>query len=156
MIYTEKEKKAIKNAKEFANTKYGILSALEVKILLNLIEKQNKEIARLDGQNVVINYMRGGKNLLSRIATDYAESTLREFELQSVSGHTIDFIIDLFKRGFVLVDEEDYISKEKIRDLIKELENQKVSIKVGFEKIFEAKMNNAKTIDTLRELLRGE
>ena len=123
MEYTKKEKKAIKNAKEFANTKYGILSALEVKILLNLIEKQNKEIARLDGQNVVINYMRSGNNLLSRIATDYAESTLRVFELQSVSGYTIDFIIDLFKRGFVLVDEEDYISKEAIREKIKELEN---------------------------------
>lgn len=125
MKYTEEVNKAIKNAKEFANTKYGILSALEVKILLNLIEKQNKEIARLDGQNVVINYMRSGKNLLSRIATDYAESTLRVFELQSVSGYTIDFIIDLFKRGFVLVDEEDYISKEKIREKIKELKDNR-------------------------------
>ena len=51
---------------------------------------------------------------------------------------------------------ENYVPKEVIRRKIKELENQKVSIKVGFEKIFEAKMNNAKTIDTLRELLRGE
>lgn len=49
-----------------------------------------------------------------------------------------------------------YIHKDKIREKIKELENQKVSIKVGFEKIFETKMNNAKIIDTLRELLRGE
>ena len=54
------------------------------------------------------------------------------------------------------VDTSDYVSKDKIREKIKELENQKVSIKVGFEKIFEAKMDNAKIIDTLRELLRGE
>lgn len=86
--------------------------------------KMQKEIDRLKGQNVVINYMRSGKNLLSRIATDYAESTLREFELQSVSGYTIDFIIDLFKRGFVLVDEEDYISKEAIREKIKAIEER--------------------------------
>ena len=51
---------------------------------------------------------------------------------------------------------ENYVPKEVIRRKIKELENQKVSIKVGFEKIFETKMNNAKIIDTLRELLRGE
>lgn len=51
---------------------------------------------------------------------------------------------------------KSFIHKDKIRRKIKELENQKVSIKVGFEKIFEAKMDNAKIIDTLRELLRGE
>lgn len=51
---------------------------------------------------------------------------------------------------------ENYVPKEVIRRKIKELENQKVSIKVGFEKIFETKMNNSKTIDTLRELLRGK
>lgn len=113
MEYTKEEKKAIKNAKEFANTKYGILSALEVKTLLNLIERQNKEIARLDGQNVVINYMRSGKNLLNRIAIDYAETASKEIELQSVTGYTIDFIIDLFKRGFVLVNEREI--KDEIR-----------------------------------------
>ena len=113
MEYTKKEKKAIKNAKEFANTKYGILSALEVKILLNLIEKQNKEIARLDGQNVVINDIGIGKNLLNRIAIDYAETASKEIELQSVTGYTIDFIIDLFKRGFVLVNEGEI--KDELR-----------------------------------------
>ena len=44
----------------------------------------------------------------------------------------------------------------RLKNKIKELENQKISIKVGFEKIFETKMDNAKIIDTLRELLRGE
>lgn len=113
MEYTKKEKKAIKNAKEFANTKYGILSALEVKILLNLIEKQNKEIARLDVPDVVINDIGIGNNLLNRIATDYAETASKEIELQSVTGYTIDFIIDLFKRGFVLVNEGEI--KDEIR-----------------------------------------
>ena len=117
MEYTEKEKKAIENVKIILNSNirnpFLDDEADSIDILLNLIEKQNKEIARLDGQNVVINYMRSGKNLLSRIATDYAESTLRVFELQSVSGYTIDFIIDLFKRGFVLVNEREI--KDEIR-----------------------------------------
>lgn len=113
MEYTKEEKKAIKNAKEFANTKYGILSALEVKTLLNLIERQNKEIARLDVPDVVINDIGIGNNLLNRIATDYAETASKEIELQSVSGYTIDFIIDLFKRGFVLVNEGEI--KDEIR-----------------------------------------
>lgn len=113
MEYTKEEKKAIKNAKEFANTKYGILSALEVKTLLNLIERQNKEIARLDVPDVVINDIGIGKNLLNRIATDYAETASKEIELQSVTGYTIDFIIDLFKRGFVLVNEGEI--KDEIR-----------------------------------------
>lgn len=113
MEYTKEEKKAIKNAKEFANTKYGILSALEVKTLLNLIERQNKEIARLDVPDVVINDIGIGNNLLNRIATDYAETASKEIELQSVSGYTIDFIIDLFKRGFVLVNEREI--KDEIR-----------------------------------------
>lgn len=113
MEYTKEEKKAIKNAKEFANTKYGILSALEVKTLLNLIERQNKEIARLDVPDVVINDIGIGKNLLNRITIDYAETASKEIELQSVSGYTIDFIIDLFKRGFVLVDEREI--KDEIR-----------------------------------------
>lgn len=111
MEYTEEEKKAIENVKIILNSNirnpFLDDEADSIDILLNLIEKQNKEIARLDGQNVVINYMRSGNNLLSRIATDYAESTLRVFELQSVSGYTIDFIIDLFKRGFVLVNERE-------------------------------------------------
>ena len=118
--------------------------------------KMQKEIDRLKGLKVVIGGMRSGKQLLKEIANDYLELVLKENKLQCISGHSIDYIIDLFERGFVLVDEEDYISKYKIREKIKELENQKVSIKVGFEKIFETKMNNAKTIDTLRELLRGE
>lgn len=118
--------------------------------------KMQKEIDRLKGIKVVIGGMRSGKQLLKEIANDYLELVLKENKLQCISGHSIDYIIDLFERGFVLVDEEDYISKEKIREKIKELENQKVSIKVGFEKIFETKMNNAKIIDTLRELLRGE
>ena len=113
MEYTKEEKKAIKNAKEFANTKYGILSALEVKTLLNLIERQNKEIARLDVPDVVINDIGIGNNLLNRIATDYAETASKEIELQSVTGYTIDFIIDLFKRGFVLVNEGEI--KDEIR-----------------------------------------
>lgn len=40
---SEEEKKAIKNANEFAFTEGGCVSAREVKILLNLIKKLQKE-----------------------------------------------------------------------------------------------------------------
>ena len=138
MEYTEKEKRAIENIKIILNSNirnpFLDDEADSIDILLNLIEKQNKEIARLDGQNVVINHMRSGKNLLSRIATDYAESTLRVFELQSVSGYTIDFIIDLFKRGFVLVNEEKIKRLKGIEeDYIRRMKtSNKVLLKQGY------------------------
>ena len=144
MEYTKKEKKAIKNAKEFANTKYGILSALEVKTLLNLIERQNKEIARLDVPDVVINDIGIGNNLLNRIATDYAETASKEIELQSVTGYTIDFIIDLFKRGFVLVNEGEI--KDEIRK----------KVDIFFDNLIFAKDINELTQALKEELLGGQ
>lgn len=41
------EKKAIKSLNEFSNTKYGCFSVEEGKVILNLIDKQQKEINRL-------------------------------------------------------------------------------------------------------------
>lgn len=117
MKYTEEEKKAIENVKIILNSNirnpFLDDEADSIDILLNLIERQNKEIARLDVPDVVINDIGIGNNLLNRIATDYAETASKEIELQSVTGYTIDFIIDLFKRGFVLVNEGEI--KDEIR-----------------------------------------
>lgn len=131
MKYTEEEKKDIEMCNIFVNQNAMIsyvdcdekgnlifpqCDAKPIQTLLNLIEKQQKEIEELKYK-----YKKYGKVL-------FTEDAIKE----------------------------NYVSKNEIREKIKELENQKVSIKVGFEKIFEAKMDNAKIIDTLRELLRGE
>lgn len=152
MIYTEKEKKAIEILKERVKDQifWTDLGILNLGTLCSILEKQQKEIKeltvsnkeldkecsrlerkevkmqkeidRLKGLKVVIGGMRSGKQLLKEIANDYLELVLKENKLQCISGYSIDYIIDLFERGFALVDEEDYISKEKIRDLIKEFE----------------------------------
>ena len=130
MEYTEKEKKAITILDEFElrrkTVNYNRITVEDsqcAKTVLNLLEKQQKEIERLKEHLQYYDGKLFTSNQLKRI-----EKEQNKF----------------------------YIHKDKIREKIKELENQKVSIKVGFEKIFETKMNNAKTIDTLRELLRGE
>ena len=125
MEYTEEEKKAIEFFEKIQKYMGDYRGPLEenTDIVLNIIEKQQKEIERLEktiDENIVI-------------------------EPDETGGHEeLDIHI------------KDYIPKEVIRNKIKELENQKISTKVGFEKIFETKMDNAKIIDTLRELLRSE
>ena len=129
MEYTEEEKKAI-DYLENLDIDFNTLSRINLrdldnckKVILNLIEKQQKEIERLE------------KTIDENIVIEPDETGCHE-ELN--------------------IHIKDFIPKEVIRNKIKELENQKISIKVGFEKIFETKMDNAKIIDTLRELLRGE
>lgn len=134
MIYTEEEKKAIEMLDKYAtehilfNIKQADNLEENIKIVLNLVEKQQKEIENqkniIKEKAIVINNQELGK---AKIHNNWQK------ELK-----------------------ENYVPKEVIRRKMKELENQKVSIKVGFEKIFETKMDNAKIIDTLRELLRGE
>ena len=129
MKYTE-EKKAIEYLKENAlvrlnkNNKIVAYGNSYKYYILNLLEKQQKEIEKLKEH---LNQYYDGKL--------FTANQLKAIEREQ---------------------NKSFIHKDKIRRKIKELENQKVSIKVGFEKIFETKMNNAKTIDTLRELLRGE
>ena len=48
---------------------------------------------------------------------------------------------------------DDYIPKKEIKEKIHELETAKISIEVGYEKIFETKMDNARIIETLKEIL---
>ena len=57
MEYTEKEKKAIENIKEdfysyYIGTRYMECNSNNIEILLNLIEKQQKEISRLEKESV--------------------------------------------------------------------------------------------------------
>lgn len=124
MEYTEEVKKAIKAIKyKLDNDDNSWFYQNEIETIIDLLEKQQKEIERLE------------KTIDENIVIEPDETGCHE-ELN--------------------IHIKDFIPKEVIRNKIKELENQKISIKVGFEKIFETKMNNAKIIDTLRELLRGE
>ena len=130
MKYTEEEKKAIEYLKE--NT-----------------------LVRLNKNNKIVAYGNSYKYYILKLLEKQQKEIekLEEHLNQYYDGKL--FTSNQLKR----IEKEQnkyYIHKDKIREKIKELENQKVSIKVGFEKIFETKMNNAKTIDTLRELLRGE
>lgn len=57
MKYTEEEKQAIETAKIVANKKYGSIMFLEIKdveIILNLVEKQQKQIDRLKSKTQII------------------------------------------------------------------------------------------------------
>ena len=49
-----------------------------------------------------------------------------------------------------------FIHKDKIKEKIKQLENEYVTVKVRDEKIFEGICNNVSKIDALNELLRGD
>lgn len=49
-----------------------------------------------------------------------------------------------------------FIHKNKIKEKIKQLENEYVTVKVRDEKIFEGICNNVSKIDVLNELLRGD
>lgn len=100
MKYTEEEKQAIETAKIIANKKYGSIMCLEIKdveIILNLVEKQQKEIER---------YKR------------IAEMNLKDGE---------EFKNEMCEHRCILKSEmkENYISKEAIRNKIEELEQVK-------------------------------
>lgn len=155
MEYTEEEKKAIEILKEKSKDHglWTDLGILHLGTLLSIIERQKKKIEeltvsnkeldkecdrlerkevkmqknidRLNALDVKIFGMRNEKKLLREIASDYLELALKENELQYISGHPIDYIIDLFKSGYSLVNEEDYVSKERIRDNIKILKEIK-------------------------------
>lgn len=145
MKYTEEVKKAIEAMKDkLDNDDNSWFYYDEIETIFDLLEKQNKEIERLDVPDVVINDIGIGNNLLNRIATDYAETASKEIELQSVSGYTIDFIIDLFKRGFVLVNEREI--KDKIRK----------KVDTFFDNIIFAKDINELKQALKEELLGGE
>lgn len=62
MKYTEEEKEAIEVAKEIVDKKYGSIMVFEIRDMekiLNLLDKQQKEIERLDKEkiNIYENYI---------------------------------------------------------------------------------------------------
>ena len=125
MHYTKEEKKAIET---LANNNWEYLDYIDndkeykdlkksIEIVVNLAKKQQKEIKILKAQKVVIYGMRSGKSLLRKIARDYTNLALKESELQCISGHSIDCIIDLFKRGYDLISEEEFERYKRIANM---------------------------------------
>ena len=139
MEYTEEEKEVINYWKKELNN-FEYTKELDL--------KTNNYFGQFDEK---INMITGILNLLEKYQKEIEK--LKEHLNQYYDGKL--FTANQLK-AIEREQNKSFIHKDKIRRKIKELENQKVSIKVGFEKIFETKMDNAKIIDTLRELLRGE
>lgn len=159
MEYTEEEKQAIKECESLIKKEYyGDMYFYErrsIQIVLNLLEKQQKEL-----ELTIENYKNQieGTVEIAKILNLPEDATIEEIYAEVKKIKQFKVYISDMRSGKELLNKyiNDSIPKEVIRNKIKELENQKISIKVGFEKIFETKIDNAKIIDTLRELLRGE
>lgn len=139
MEYTQEEKKAIENLNEILTHKNDV----DIVYGYNIERPYpigREKIAQLE---IIKNLLEKQQNEIERLEKTIDENIVIE---PDETGCHEELNIHI----------KDFIPKEVIREKIKELENQKISIKVGFEKIFETKMDNAKIIDTLRELLRGE
>ena len=123
MKYTEEEKEAIDEAKTIVSKKYGSIMHIEIRNMekiLNLLEKQQKEINKLNNENKKIKY----------------------------------FSNNLFI--------DDYISKEAIREKIKELSEEdrtytdELSEPDSNFKIIDKNLKRIKNqTDILKELLGG-
>ncbi len=123
MKYTEEEKEAIDEAKTIVSIKYGSIMHIEIRNMekiLNLLEKQQKEINKLNNENKKIKY----------------------------------FSNNLFI--------DDYISKEAIREKIKELSEEdrtytdELSEPDSNFKIIDKNLKRIKNqTDILKELLGG-
>ena len=102
MEFTKEEKKAIERIKLF-EYRYTLVQNDDkvVEVIINLIEKQQKEIERLKKDNIQVIY--GGR----RFGTE----------------------------GMVV---KDYISKDKIREIIKELENRYKNGKIKQQRYYDA------------------
>ena len=124
MEYTEKEKKSLKFLTDKRDEAYGLMQFEDGEIyqlaeeefnnyltIEEIIDKQQKEIKRLESKNKRVLY---------------------------------------FSNNYCC---DDYIPKKEIKEKIHELETAKISIEVGYEKIFETKMDNARIIETLKEIL---
>lgn len=116
MKYTEEEKEVIEVAKKTASKKYGSIMCLEIKdveIMLNLIEKQQKEIEK--------------------------QASLIKFDVK----YRNQLEQDLYENASNYV-----ISKEKIKDKIKEIED---SLKEDCIALHE--FQRLAKIDVLKEIL---
>ena len=101
----------------------------------------------------------------------------KDFDHNTCDNSFIDLVMNSGKKAFEIIEKQqkeikrlesknkrvlyfsnnyccdDYIPKKEIKEKIHELETAKISIEVGYEKIFETKMDNARIIETLKEIL---
>lgn len=106
------EKEAIDKLKRSAN--YFVMPIYETTIILNLIEKQQKEIENLKEINKEHQKLNG----------ELEEENTRQHELLgNIHQNYRDKITKIQEQDKEIVDTQ-YISKDKIRDKIEELDNQ--------------------------------
>lgn len=125
-----------------------------------IIEKQQKEIEEKDkqiGRLKAIDFiscMRNGNELLKGAIEEHKDLTEKTLKLQTVSGYTIENLIDLFAKGFKLGDYkigvdlsyDDYIHKESVRE--------KMSKLIAMIKKYEQQMENDEETDISYEEAR--
>ena len=137
------EEKAIETLKEVASDDFDTLgddiSPKMAQNILNVIEKQQKEIEEqttilLAGAEKVKQLEKGNRSLMeSRIK--WKNRYYKEKEKNKENQVLID---DLKEHRIVYIDtpefEEKFISKDKIREKIKELENETIPLKEDYKK----------------------
>lgn len=145
---TDEEKKAIKEAKHFANlSRYWRTEEYEeeeiteyIKIILNLIEKQQKEIEELKEINKEHQLLNGALGF--KIGT--LESEIEELKQDR----------DEFKKAFGAINNiliENYIPKQKITDKVIEIKHKKVK-----DMFITSSQGKLDTIIELESLLENE
>ena len=131
------EREAIKSLKEFAYTIHGTLSAEEAKIVLNLIEKQQKELEEEKEAN--------NETICQLI--DEKEKLEEENRIFALEGKNIKLEIYI---------KDNYIKKSKIKDKIEELESDNSKFEnYTFEKLTSRDIRRT-IITNLQELLEKE
>lgn len=132
---TEEEKKVILNLKDFmyrVDNKYklNITNSKILKDILNLIEKQQEEIERLKNAE---EYSKLGKEtLLDTIHKQ--EKEIEELKQAMINKHkyTSELEKDLFENCSNYV-----VSKDKIRDKIKQIDNGTYDAKIILQQLLE-------------------
>lgn len=79
---------------------------------LKKLQKENEELKTKADFKMYICGMRNGKELLQKTLQDYEDLSTKTLKLQSITGYTLDNLIDLFLEGYNL--KKDSIPKSKI------------------------------------------
>lgn len=150
---SEEEKKAIKSLNEFSNTKYGCFSAEEGKVILNLIEKQQKEIERISSEFNI------GKRQYEELIEDYEELNLKNIEQQkeieeykTIEKIEIDNENRLSEEEVLISTMEYYIETNQVMT-VPEQENQLIAVKYILNEK-NKQIKNSVSKDKIREKLK--
>lgn len=171
MEYSEEEKKAIEEAKKqilecknLNNINIFLTNSTTLKTLLNLIEKQQKDINKKDKRydnlangaiEAVFSKMNYEVEILARVLHKQGQikfdkerqeyiNPMKEFELCGAK----------YTKNKVILDEDNYIPKEAIREKIEKLKEEKEQLRIEKEVTWDSGIYKLDLkINILKELL---